>query len=391
MNNYASVLNRLSGLGSDMWSVHIKGRELASRGEDVIELTIGEPDISPDKTMLDQCTKAIYAGRTRYSNGRGEPDLVKALVDKYQLRSQNKLTAENILCFPGAQSALFAVMTGLVEVGDQVLVCDPYYATYAGIIKSTGADIISVPLRANHQFRLQPKDLEAAITPECRVLLLNYPHNPTGAVLSNSELLEIGKICRKHNLWIVSDEVYEELIFNEQHHSPFDLPDLIDRTVVVSSISKSHAVPGFRSGWAVGPAGFFNMLLPLSESMLFGGQPFIADMTAYALTHKQDTSNRMKKAYKRRAKLVCEALSADKVIFPHMPEAGMFVFVDIRNTGMNGNNFSLQLLEREKVSTMPGSSFGDQATGFIRLSLSVPDDLLAEACKRIRAFVQHLD
>jgi arginine:pyruvate transaminase len=176
-----------------------------------------------------------------------------------------------VLCFPGTQTALFATMLGLAERGDTVLVGDPLYATYEGVIRATGAEPVTVPLRAEHGFHLRAEDVEAAVDARARVLLLNTPHNPTGAVLSREEIARIGAVCRWHDLWIVCDEVYEELILDGRDFaSPFDDAALAERTVVVSSISKSHAAPGFRSGWAVGPEAFCTRLLPVSETMLFG-------------------------------------------------------------------------------------------------------------------------
>ena len=204
--------------------------------------------------------------------------------------------------------------------------------------------------------------------------------------MSPGDISAIGEVCQKHDLMIVSDEVYEDLIFDGVFTSPFDNDDLAERTIVVSSISKSYAAPGFRSGWAVGPVEFCNRLLPLSETMLFGGQPFIADMTAYALTHKSDTARRLRVAYKRRATEVFNALEKTTGARPIMPEAGMFILLDVRDSGMSGDEFAWSLLEAEKVAVMPGTSFGQQADGFIRLSLTVPDEVLQDACQRIARF-----
>jgi len=383
---YASITERLSDLGSEKWALHVQARAMAAAGADIVELTIGEPDIQPDTALLEACRDAMFAGRTRYSNGRGEASVVNALVAKYAARTHRAITAENVLCFPGTQSALFAVMLGLVEGGDTVLVGDPFYATYEGVIRATGADRVSVPLRAHDGFRMRPEDLEAAITPVSRVLLLNTPHNPTGAVLSRDRLAAIGEVCRRHDLTIVCDEVYEHLIFDGDFASPLDQTELADRTIVVSSISKSHAAPGFRSGWAVGPAEFCRRLLPLSETMLFGGQPFVADMTAHALTGTFDTADRMWAAYRRRAAMVVKALDGVAGVRPMMPDAGMFLLVDVRETGLDSAAFAWALLEQEGVAVMPGSSFGDQAGGLIRLSLTVPDERLTEACGRIARF-----
>jgi arginine:pyruvate transaminase len=381
---YASITDRLQNLGSEKWAIHAEARRMKAEGQPVIELTIGEPDVPPDPMLLAEAVRAMHAGRYRYSNGRGEPAIVDALVRKYQKR-RSDVTADNVLCFPGTQTALFAVMLGLVEAGDAVLVGDPLYATYEGVIRSTGAERIAVPLRPENGFHMKAADLEAAITPNCRALLLNTPHNPTGAVLSAEEIAEIGAVCRKHDLWIVCDEVYEQLVFSGTFASPFDDPALAERTIVVSSISKSHAAPGFRSGWAIGPAEFCNRLLSVSETMLFGGQPFIADMTAYALDNPIATAATMRATYKARAARFAAALSRAPGLVPLPPEAGMFIVVDVSDTGMSGEAFAWALLREERVAVMPGSSFGEEAEDFIRLSLTVPDDHIDEACQRMSA------
>lgn len=386
---YASITNRLADLGSGKWTVHLKAREMAAAGIPVIELTIGEPDIMPDLDLIEEAERAMRQGRVRYSNGRGEPSVLAALEGKYGKRRAG-ISQSNILCFPGTQTALFAVMLGLVETGDAVLACDPLYATYEGVIAATGASMVPVPLRPENGFHLQAEDLERSVTPNCRVLLLNTPHNPTGATLTGAEIAAIGEVCIRHDLWIVCDEVYEELNFDEVFASPFDRPDLAERTIVVSSISKSHAAPGFRSGWAVGPEAFCTRLLPVSETMLFGGQPFIADMTARALSGDFDTARRMRDSYRRRANLVVDQLSGHGTLRAMMPEAGMFLLVDVGATGLDGTAFADRLLEERQIAVMPGRSFGAQAEGFIRLSLTVPDETLSEAVGRIAAFADGL-
>ncbi|MCK7613649.1 pyridoxal phosphate-dependent aminotransferase [Roseibium sediminicola] len=387
---YASITDRLAHLGSGKWTVHLKAREMMAKGVPVIELTIGEPDIMPDTALMDEADRAMRAGRIRYSNGRGEPSVVAALTEKYRQRRAD-VTERNILCFPGTQTALFAVMLGLVEGGDAVLVGDPLYATYEGVIAATGAKMVPVPLRPENRFHLQAQDLEEAVTPECRVLLLNTPHNPTGATLSREEIAAIGEVCRRHDLWIVCDEVYEKIIFDGAFASPFDLAELADRTIVVSSISKSHAAPGFRSGWAVGPEEFCDRLLAVSETMLFGGQPFIADMTAKAVSGDFDTAERMRASYIRRTNLILDHLAGHGALKPMRPEAGMFLLIDVSATGLDGEAFAARLLEEKQVAVMPGASFGVQAAGFIRLSLTVADEVLSEAADRIAVFADGLE
>lgn len=388
--HYAAITERLRHSGSHKWAVHIRARDMKAAGEDIIELTIGEPDIPTPTEMIDEATRAMHAGRTRYTSGRGEPSILAALADKYSKRSGRIITQQQILCFPGTQSALALAMLGLAEEGDEVITTNPCYATYEGVIKATGATPVYVPVSEQNGFRLQAADLEKAITPRSRVLLLNSPHNPTGAMLSKQEIAAIGEVCRKHNLWIISDEVYELLVFNGEFASPLDQADLAERTVVVASISKSHSAPGFRSGWCIGPEEFTARLLPLSEVVLFGVQPFIADMTAYALNRPATAAKQMRDNFYRRAQMISQRLDGHAGINCKIPQAGMFILADIRATGLTGAEFAMRLLEEEKIATMPGDSFGSNLVGFLRLSLSVADDQIDVACAGMVRLAQRI-
>ncbi|MEZ5934286.1 MAG: pyridoxal phosphate-dependent aminotransferase [Alphaproteobacteria bacterium] len=385
---FAPITERLGHTGSAKWAVHVASRARRRAGADIVELTIGEPDLPTDPALIETAVRAMRAGRTGYADGRGEPDLIEALVERYRRRRAD-IDAANILCFPGTQTALFATMMGLASEGDGVLVGDPFYATYEGVIRAGGAHPVSVPLRPEHGFRLQAEDLEAAITPACRALLFNSPHNPSGAVLDASAVRAIGEVCVKNDLWLVCDEVYEELVFEGAFVSPFDDPAFAERAIALSSISKSCAAPGFRSGWAVGPAEFCRAVLPISEAMLFGNQPFIADMTAYALRNPPDSARKMREDYRRRASIFADAFDALPGTTPYRPASGMFILADVAGTGLDGETFAWGLLEAG-VAVMPGASFGDNAADLIRLSLTVPDEAVHRACARIGRFVEGL-
>ena len=387
---YSSVTENLKNLGSNKWAVHVEARKRITAGDDIIELTIGEPDMPPEKDLLDECSRSMFSGRTKYSNGRGEDNLLYQIEKKYKSLSAINISKQNILCFPGTQTALYATLRSLVEEGDEVIVGDPLYATYEGVIRASGADMVTVPLKETNNFIMKAKDLEKFITSRSRVLLLNSPHNPTGSVMTTKDFNDLADLCITHNLWIISDEVYEELIFSGNFVSPLSLESIAQRTIVVSSISKTHAAPGFRSGWAIGPKEFCERTLPLSETMLFGSQPFIADMTALALSRPSKVSINMKIAYQRRAELVYNGLINLKQIRPLMPDAGMFILIDIAQTSLDCSQFSWRLLEEYNVAVMPGSSFGDQAKNFIRISLTVPDKELISAVDRISAFTKDL-
>ncbi|MBK8457835.1 MAG: pyridoxal phosphate-dependent aminotransferase [Phyllobacteriaceae bacterium] len=387
---YAAITDRLAGLGSDKWAVHMRAKAMKAAGDDVILLTIGEPDIAAPPQLVEAAHAAMKAGRTGYSNGRGEPGFVEAIAAKYAGRSGRAVGNENVLCFPGTQTALYATMTGLVGIGDEVLVGDPHYATYEGVIRSAGATLVPVPLSPDNGFRMRAADVERAITPRSRLLLLNTPHNPTGAVLTRGDIEALGAVARRHDLWIVADEVYEDLIYSGEFASPFDAPALADRTVAVASISKSHAAPGFRAGWAVGPAEFCSRLLPLSETMLFGGPPFIADAAAWALTHASTAAPAMRASYASRAERIVAVLDRLPGVSCRLPQAGMFVLADIRRLGLTGEGFAARLLDEARVAVMPGESFGEALKGWVRISLTAPDAAIDAALVRIAAFVRRL-
>ncbi len=389
---YAAITDRLQGLGGAKWDIHTRARAMKAQGKPVIELTIGEPDVPTPKALLTAAKSGINAGRLGYSNGQGEPALLQALAAKYSARSGRAVGPDQVAALPGTQTALFAVMLTLLGPGDEVIVGDPMYATYEGIIAATGAVAVPVALRPEAGFRLQAADVAAKITPRTRVLFLNTPHNPTGAVLREADLRALGDLARQHDLWIVSDEVYEELVFpGARFLSPFDRADLAGRVIVTSSISKSHAAPGFRSGWTVGPAEFVQRLLPLVEAMLFGNQPFIADMTALAISQPSTVAPGMAERFARRARLVRARLDGVQGLAVPMPEAGMFALLDVRALGLSGSSFATALLDETGVAVMPGDSFGAGLAGWVRISLTQADAVIDEACTRILTFAKAHD
>lgn len=381
---HTAITRRLAGLGGAKWEVHVKARDLVAQGRDIIELTIGEPDVATPAPLMDAAAEAMRRGRTGYCDGRGEVGLRAALADRYARSTGRDISADQVLCFPGTQTALFAVLMGVAEDGCEVLVGDPMYATYEGVIRASGADMVAVPLRPQNGFRIAAGDMAAAITPRTSAILLTTPHNPTGSILTPADIDAIGRLAIEHDLWIISDEVYEELIFDtSDFSSPLSHPDLQDRVIVVSSISKSHAAPGFRSGWCVGPEAFTEALLPLSETMLFGNQPFIADMTEQAIREGSSVAPGMRQRFAARAERLHDRLSRESPLKVHRPQAGMFAMIDVSATGLSGSDYALHLLEHGGVAVMPGASFGQTLDAWVRVALTTDDAAFDAACGRI--------
>ncbi|SHK96798.1 arginine:pyruvate transaminase [Roseovarius marisflavi] len=383
---FSSITDRLAGLGGAKWEVHSRAKALAREGRDVIQLTIGEPDVPTPDALKDAAYAGMRAGRTGYSDGRGEPGLRRALAERYSVTRGRAFHPDQVMCFPGTQTALYAVLMAVAEAGSEVLVGDPMYATYEGVIRASGADMVPVPLRPENGFRMAATDVERAITPRTRAILLTTPHNPTGAILRPEDIAAIGRLAIKHDLWIISDEVYEELVFEGATFvSPLAQADLAGRVVAVSSISKSHAAPGFRSGWCVGSLDFTSALLSLSETMLFGNQPFIADMTEAAVRAGSDVAPGMRARFAARADLLARRLGAETGLYVHRPEAGMFAMINTQSTGMSGHDYALDLLEKTGVAVMPGTSFGETLNDWVRVALTVEDAPFGEAIDRIVA------
>jgi arginine:pyruvate transaminase len=387
----AKITERLASLGSEKWAVHFEGRKRAEAGEKLIFLSIGEPDLPPAKSIFDVAEKSMRHGRTRYSPGEGEANMLAALARHYTKLMGRPISPRQFIYLPGTQTALYVAFAATVDAGDEVLLFDPYYATYEAVVTAPGAIPVAVPLDPDRGFHPNLDAIEKAVTPKTKAILLNSPSNPTGAVFTQSEIDAICEIARRHDLWIISDEVYATLIHGDTKFvSPFMRKDMEERTVVVSSISKSHALPGFRSGWIAASEDFCKRALPVAETFLFGQQPFIQDAAAFALDNPFPEVKAMKDAYWSRGQALVESLSQSNRVKAHMPEGGMFVMVDVRPTGLSGQDFALRLLREESVVTMPGESFGKQGAGHLRVALTVDDATIAEAGKRILSLANRI-
>ena len=387
---FAPISDRLAGLGAAKWAVHNEGLRRSSLGQQVIMLSIGEPDLPPPAKVIDQAISSMRAGRTKYAAGQGEPEALKAIARHLSKRSGNVVTPEEVLYTAGTQNGLCTALYTLVQSGDEVLVPDPYYATYEGLVAASGATFVPVPTSPENGFHVTAEAIEQAITPRSRVLLLNTPSNPTGAVLSEQEIDAIGDVCERHDLWIICDEVYADMTYDAPFCSPFDRKQLRHRTLAVSSISKSHALPGFRAGWVACPAEVTPRLVLVAEAMLFGSQPFIEDALVVALTEQHDEVQRMRVAYRERAQVLVEAINGSTAVSARMPEGGMFVMVDVRATKLSGEEFAWKLLDVHNIGVMPGESFGKGGAGHVRIALTVEAQVLRQACETIRSMAESL-
>lgn len=387
---FSARVDNFSGPGTGAWSIQQEAALLRDSGRDVIFLTVGDPDQPTPMPVVEATIAALRRGRTGYAPTLGYPQLRAAIAARFAARTGQPCAAENVTVTPGAQGGLYCALQCLAGPGDEVVVPEPIYATYAGVVAASGAEMVMVPLPADRGFHPDLDSIAGAVTPRTRVVWINSPHNPTGAVFTRAEVEGIAALCRRHDLWLLSDEVYEDLAFARPHVSAWSLPDIAGRAVVVSSLSKSHAIPAFRFGWVIGPPELARHLSNLLLSITYGSPAFIQDGALAALGGDLPEVAALREDYRRRAAMLCGLLRDAPGCRPVTPEGGMFVLLDVRRSGLDAGSFALRLLAAEAVAVLPCDGFGPSAAGHLRIALSAPDARLAEAGSRIVRFAATL-
>ncbi|UVL68857.1 pyridoxal phosphate-dependent aminotransferase [Pseudomonas sp. B21-031] len=380
---YAKLTQRIAGDGVAAWDIHYRALAMQAEGKDVLLLSVGDPDFDTPAPIVEAAIDSLRAGHTHYADVRGKLALRQAIADRHRQRSGQPVSADQVTVLAGAQCALFCVAQCVLDPGDEVIVAEPMYVTYEAVFGACGATVVPVPVKPENGFRVCPQDVAARITPRTRALALNSPHNPSGASLPRSTWEALAELCVAHDLWLISDEVYSELLYEGEHVSPGSLPGMAERTATLNSLSKSHAMTGWRVGWVVGSPELATHLENLALCMLYGSPDFIQDAAVVALNQPLPALEAMRDAYRQRRDLVCEQLAGCPGVKALKPDGGMFVMVDIRETGLSAQAFADRLLDREGVSVLAGEAFGPSAAGHIRLGLVVGAEALAEACQRI--------
>tara|TARA_R110002096_G_scaffold46032_3_gene122997 strand:- start:3245 stop:4387 length:1143 start_codon:yes stop_codon:yes gene_type:complete len=369
-------ITNLETAGDDGWGVHYRARDMARAGQDVISLCVGDHDTRVSAAVIDEMVTSARAGNTKYAPVLGSEDL------RDQLASDYGVTRENIAVVSGGQAGLFAALCAAIDPKDTVVVIDPHYATYPSTVRGAGGIFTTAIAHSENGFQPQRAELMAA-TKGARCLMVNSPNNPTGAVYTRETMDMIADVCIQNDLWLISDEVYATQVYVGEHISPRDLPNMVERTIVVGSFSKSHLMTGFRIGWVVAPTNVIDALLSMANATTYGSPQFIQDAGLKAL--QLGGSEQVAALYKERRDLAVAAF-ADAPIPLVAPQGAMYVMVDVRATGLSGDEFANQLLDAQGIAVMPGESFGQGAAGHIRIALTVNNEKLTDAFMRINAF-----
>ena len=386
----AHRMTALTGDGSDGWDVFYKARALKNQGNPIIELTIGEHDIRTHMDILAAMGRSARGGHTGYAAVPGTEGLRAAVARRIEAQSGVSTTEENILITPGGQSALFAAHMAVLNPGDIALYCDPYYATYPGTLRSTGALDRTIPCDSAHDFQPRAADLESAAQ-GARSLLVNSPNNPTGVVYDRATWEAIAKTSIAHDLWLISDEVYDTQVWQGEHVSPRSLQGMQARTLVIGSMSKSHAMTGSRIGWICGPIPVIEHLTNFATNTTYGVPGFIQDAAEFALSQGQELEDEVAAPFRRRRRIALDLVAQQNLVRVVPCSGAMYLMLDMRATGLSGETFAHALLDAHQIAVMPGESFGQAAAGHIRVAMTVADDQFFKALTVLLSFAAEFD
>lgn len=368
-----------------------KARVMQRQGRDVVKLQTGDPDFATPSAIIESAYRAMQSGFTHYGPTRGLPELRQAVAEK--LHRDNGLTANpetEILITHGAAHGLFAAFQTLLSPGDEVLLLEPYYMSYASSVRLAGG--VPVPVRSDPkgEFRVDPADVRRRITSRTRILVLNSPCNPSGTVLSSSQLRELCAIAVDANLMVVTDDVYEKLIYDGAvHHSVATLPGMAERTVTINSFSKTYAMTGWRIGYAFAPPAVTAEMLKIVQYSATNIALFVqyAGLTALTEPELRVQVEAMRLEYTRRRSLALEAASNSANLAALPPDGAFYLMLDVSRAGMDSVSFSTRLLDEAGVAVVPGVAFGESAEGWIRASFSVPAHDIVEGIQRMDHFI----
>jgi len=380
--------NRITGImpsGKDGWEVHFAALARKQAGEPILMLSVGDHDFDTPEGTVEAAVEALRGGKHHYIQLAGLPRLRSALAKMTEECTRAPTAAEEIIVTQGGQGALYAACQATLDDGDHAIIVAPYYATYPGTIRAAGATLTEVTARPDLGFAPDLKDIEAAIRPETRLLMINSPNNPTGSVYSRETIEAIADICRRHDLWLLSDEVYWTLAAGREHVSPRSLPGMKERTLVVNSLSKSHGMTGWRLGWLTAPEHVIQKLVNLNIVSSYGMADFISHAAVEAV-EKRHGVDEIAARYKARRKIFMDALAGAENIVIRGSEGAMYVMLDVSSVEPDAETFAWALLEAEQVAAMPGTSFGEAAQGHLRFSMCQEEELLKTAAQRVRRF-----
>ncbi len=363
--------------------------DIAATMKDVISLGIGEPDFTTPKPILQAGIRSLEAGETHYTSNSGKIELRQAIADNLKrLYGVSYNPVDEIIATVGVSEALYLTFTALLNPGDEVIIPTPCFVSYQAEVILAGGVPIEIPSRVENNFQVDPDDIRRALTPRTRVIFVGYPSNPTGAVAERDVMIEIAKIAEENDLMIVSDEIYDRLVYNFEHVCMPGLGESIkQRTVLLGGFSKSHAMTGWRIGYAAGPADIIKGLVRIHQYTIMSAPTTAQDAAIAAVREGEPHVAEMVAEYDRRRKLIVGGLNR-LGLTTFEPRGAFYAFPNIKASGLTDDEFAEKLLQEEHVAVVPGNAFGAGGDGFVRCSYATAYDKIEEALHRMERFMQ---
>jgi len=366
--------------------------EIAATMKDVISLGIGEPDFVSPAPVIAAAKRSMDEGRTGYTANLGLLDLREAIAEEMQsLYGVSYAPANEIVVTIGASEAMMIAMLALLDPGDEILIPEPCFVSYGPTAEFAGGIVVGVPTSADNDFQVTAADIESRITPRSKVLFLGYPNNPTGAVLRRNTLEEIAAVVLRHDLFVISDEIYSRLIYGEAHERGHvclpSLDGLWERTILLNGFSKNYAMTGWRIGYACAPEPILRQMYKAHQYVVMSAPTAGQYGAAAAIRECQDDVERMRRAYDGRRRHIVDGFRAAGLP-TFEPEGAFYCFPDISSTGLSSEDFAQQLLHEEHVACVPGDAFGPSGAGYLRCSYATSMENVEEAVVRIARFAE---
>ena len=382
MTRIASRVSQLNGEGA--LAVYSRAKELERTGRSVIHLELGEPDFHPAAPIVDSLRNAVAAGRDRYCATRGLPALREAIARYLRQTRRLEVASQQVLVAPGCKMALSLAMMALIEPGDEVLYPDPGFPIYPSFTRGLGATAVPFGLEEKNHFQPDLDEIAAKISPRTSVILFNSPNNPTGTVFSAGALEKIVALARKHDLWIISDEIYARILFEGQYQSIWALPGMAERTVIIDGFSKSFAMTGWRLGYAVAPVHVIDAMDLLVLNTFTCAAEFTQVAAIEALRDSTGAVDAMVKEYRKRREILIAGLNRISGFRCQAPQGAFYAWVNIEETGLSAEEVQTILLEEGGVAGIAGAAFGPGGKNYLRFSLVSARNLLEDALERIQ-------
>jgi len=380
---------RMNRLGTETaFDVLVRARALEAQGKDVIHLEVGEPDFDTPRNIIDAGAKALQSGWTHYGPAPGDAEL-RAAISTYINGSRGvSYTPEQVIVTPGGKPVMFFVLLALLESGDEAIYPDPGFPIYRSMIDFSGAKAVPIPLREASGFTLDVDELVSLITEQTRLLILNSPANPTGGVVPRADLEKIARLAVEHDLAVLSDEIYAELIYDGEHVSIASFPGMAERTVILDGFSKTYAMTGWRLGYGLFPDDMVGAISKLMINSASCTSVAVQRAGIEALTGPQVEVDAFREAFRKRRELVVDGLNAIDGLSCVLPKGAFYAFPNITGTGQTSKAFADLLLNEYGVAAIAGTSFGEAGEGYLRLSYANSEANLTRALERIETAVR---